>query len=76
MKCCRSAVLTQLFAVVDSDPLTLVAYNGRFLLGASIVDTEMSVELVNGAEELINHWEKKKHVCISLPCVYIGKFIL
>ena len=49
-ECCRSALLTQLFGVVESDPLTLVAYDGRFMLGAVIVDAKIFVELTNGWE--------------------------
>ena len=57
-ECCRSPLITQLFAVVESDPFTLVAYNGRLMLAASIVDVEIFVELAEGNEFLLCYWEK------------------
>ena len=71
MECYRSPLLTQLFAVVDSDPLILIAYNGRFMLGASIVDAEMLVELAKG-DDFISTWNKNMLVCYYLSYTFVG----
>jgi len=59
--CYRSALLAQLFAVVDSDPLTLVAYAGRLMSESSIVDAKIFVELVGGLE-WVNRYRKKNKI--------------
>ena len=69
MEYCRSPLLTQLFGVVDSDPLTLVAYEGRFVLEALILDAKMFVELVDGHELALRY--RGKHILVYRYLRYI-----
>ena len=71
MGCYRSPLLTQLFGVVDSDPFTLVAYEGKFMLEALIVDAEILLELVNADKFTDHYWEKDKIVYHYLDCTFV-----
>ena len=70
-ECCRSPLLTQLFGVVESDPLTLVAYEGMIMLGKTIVDAEMLVELANGPEFTGRYWGKNMLVWYYLTYKFV-----
>jgi len=72
-ECCGSPLLTQLFVVVDSDPLTLTAYNGKEVtLGTLIISAEIIVEIVNGLEWIGWYWNKDTLAWFYLKYSYVS----
>ena len=62
----RSALLTQIFAVTQLNPLTLISCNGRHSSGALIAGAERFVELVDGRELVTRYWKKDRIVVYYL----------
>ena len=51
-------MLPQIFGVVESDPLTVLAHDCKYLSAGSIVGAEGFVDLANGAEFSDRYLEK------------------
>ncbi|KAK1233558.1 hypothetical protein PQX77_003280 [Marasmius sp. AFHP31] len=54
-----SALLKQVFAVVESNVMTLIAHDGRFFVGNSDCGYSEATELANGFEITSRYWRKE-----------------
>ncbi|KAK1227384.1 hypothetical protein PQX77_009622 [Marasmius sp. AFHP31] len=55
----KSALLKQVFAVVESNVMTLIAHDGRFFVGNSDCGYSEATELANGFEITSRYWRKE-----------------